>query len=78
VPVATFAEIDLSAALNNNIRHCRYMRPTPVQRHTIPISLACRDLMACTQNGSGKTATFCFPNHQQHHEGPPAGQPAWG
>ncbi|XP_077210188.1 DEAD-box ATP-dependent RNA helicase 37-like [Tasmannia lanceolata] len=60
-PVDTFAEIDLGDALNKNIQRCKYVKPTPVQRHTIPISLAGRDLMACAQTGSGKTAAFCFP-----------------
>ncbi|MED6134335.1 DEAD-box ATP-dependent RNA helicase 37 [Stylosanthes scabra] len=60
-PVNTFAEIDLGAALNLNITRCKYVKPTPVQRHAIPISLAGRDLMACAQTGSGKTAAFCFP-----------------
>lgn len=59
--VNTFAEIDLGDALNENIRRCKYVRPTPVQRYAIPISLAGRDLMACAQTGSGKTAAFCFP-----------------
>ncbi|EXB86900.1 DEAD-box ATP-dependent RNA helicase 37 [Morus notabilis] len=60
-PVNTFAEIDLGEELNQNIRRCKYLKPTPVQRHAIPISLAGRDLMACAQTGSGKTAAFCFP-----------------
>lgn len=60
-PVNTFAEIDLGEALNQNIKRCKYAKPTPVQRHAIPISLARRDLMACAQTGSGKTAAFCFP-----------------
>ncbi|KAJ8448114.1 hypothetical protein Cgig2_031838 [Carnegiea gigantea] len=60
-PVNTFAEIDLGKELNANIRRCKYVKPTPVQRHAIPISLAGRDLMACAQTGSGKTAAFCFP-----------------
>lgn len=60
-PVNTFAEIDLGEALNQNIRRCKYVKPTPVQRHAIPISLGGRDLMACAQTGSGKTAAFCFP-----------------
>ncbi|GER57125.1 dead box ATP-dependent RNA helicase [Striga asiatica] len=60
-PVNTFAEIDLVESVNLNIRRCKYVKPTPVQRHAIPISLAGRDLMACAQTGSGKTAAFCFP-----------------
>lgn len=60
-PVNTFAEIDLGEALNQNIKRCKYVKPTPVQRYAIPISLAGRDLMACAQTGSGKTAAFCFP-----------------
>ncbi|KAJ7975958.1 DEAD-box ATP-dependent RNA helicase [Quillaja saponaria] len=61
LPVNTFAEIDLGKELNRNIGRCKYVRPTPVQRYAIPISLAGRDLMACAQTGSGKTAAFCFP-----------------
>ncbi|PIA46705.1 hypothetical protein AQUCO_01500324v1 [Aquilegia coerulea] len=60
-PVTTFAEIDLGEALNQNIKRCKYVKPTPVQRHAIPIAIAGRDLMACAQTGSGKTAAFCFP-----------------
>ncbi|KZV21313.1 DEAD-box ATP-dependent RNA helicase 37-like [Dorcoceras hygrometricum] len=60
-PVNTFVEIDLGEALNRNIRRCKYVKPTPVQRYAIPISIAGRDLMACAQTGSGKTAAFCFP-----------------
>ncbi|XP_059290024.1 DEAD-box ATP-dependent RNA helicase 37-like [Lycium ferocissimum] len=60
-PVNTFADIDLGDAVNLNIRRCKYVKPTPVQRYAIPISIAGRDLMACAQTGSGKTAAFCFP-----------------
>ncbi|KAE8664192.1 DEAD-box ATP-dependent RNA helicase 37 [Hibiscus syriacus] len=60
-PVNTFAEIDLGEMMNQNIRRCKYAKPTPVQRYAIPIALGGRDLMACAQTGSGKTAAFCFP-----------------
>lgn len=59
--VKTFAEIDLGESVNNNIKRCKYVKPTPIQRHAIPIAMAGRDLMACAQTGSGKTAAFCFP-----------------
>ncbi|XP_057986525.1 DEAD-box ATP-dependent RNA helicase 52C-like [Hevea brasiliensis] len=60
-PVNTFTEIDLGQGLNDNIQRCKYVKPTPVQKHAIPIAVAGRDLMACAQTGSGKTAAFCFP-----------------
>ncbi|CAK8563390.1 unnamed protein product [Lathyrus sativus] len=60
-PVNVFAETELHEDLKNNIERCNYVKPTPVQRYAIPIAVAGRDLMACAQTGSGKTAAFCFP-----------------
>nr|KYP51114.1 DEAD-box ATP-dependent RNA helicase 52B [Cajanus cajan] len=60
-PVKAFHETDLDEGLKRNIERCKYVKPTPVQRHAIPIASAGRDLMACAQTGSGKTAAFCFP-----------------
>ena len=60
-PIASFQDVDFGAAVNKNIARCKFKNPTPVQKYAIPISLARRDLMACAQTGSGKTAAFCFP-----------------
>lgn len=60
-PVSTFAEIDLGEAINQNIKRCNYTKPTPIQRHAIPVAVGGRDLMACAQTGSGKTAAYCLP-----------------
>ncbi|XP_057509430.1 DEAD-box ATP-dependent RNA helicase 37-like isoform X2 [Actinidia eriantha] len=60
-PVNSFTEIDLGKAVNDNVKRCKYVKPMPIQRHAIPIAMAGRDLMACAQTGSGKTAAFCFP-----------------
>ena len=63
VPAAinTFDDVELGAALAANVKRCKYNKPTPVQKYSIPIGMAGRDLMACAQTGSGKTAAFCFP-----------------
>lgn len=53
-----FESLNLEECLKENVRLARYTNPTPVQRYGIPIGLAGRDLMACAQTGSGKTAAF--------------------
>lgn len=61
-PARSFEEMGFSAkALTDNIRRCRYVKPTAIQSHAIPAAMIGRDLMACAQTGSGKTAAFCFP-----------------
>lgn len=60
-PIDSFAEIDLGISLETNIKLAKYDRPTPVQKYSLPIVTGGRDLMACAQTGSGKTAAFLFP-----------------
>ncbi|CAF1847945.1 unnamed protein product [Brassica oleracea] len=38
-PVHAFADIDLGEALNLNIRRCKYVTPTPIQRHVETLTL---------------------------------------
>ncbi|NXJ00910.1 DDX4 helicase, partial [Psophia crepitans] len=60
-PLLAFEEANLSHTLNMNIAKAGYSKLTPVQKYSIPIILAGRDLMACAQTGSGKTAAFLLP-----------------
>ncbi|XP_023565108.1 probable ATP-dependent RNA helicase DDX4 isoform X2 [Octodon degus] len=59
--ILTFEEANLCQTLNNNIAKAGYTKLTPVQKYSIPIILAGRDMMACAQTGSGKTAAFLLP-----------------
>ncbi|NXU20371.1 DDX4 helicase, partial [Pardalotus punctatus] len=56
-----FADSDICHTLTVNLAKAGYSKPTPVQKYSIPITLAGRDLMACAQTGSGKTAAFLVP-----------------
>ena len=76
-PVEKFADIALHPGLQANIDAAKFVKPTPVQRHSLSIGIARRDVMACAQTGSGKTGGFLFPvlhqvtgrhcHHHHHH-----------
>jgi ATP-dependent RNA helicase DDX3X len=59
--ITSFDEISLTDIIKANVKLARYTRPTPVQKYAIPIVMAGRDVMACAQTGSGKTAAFLVP-----------------
>ena len=44
-----------------------YETPTDIQQQAIPVVLSGRDMMACAQTGTGKSAAFCLPLLQQVH-----------
>ena len=48
-PVTAFTNPPLDPCLLENIGYARYTTPTPVQKYSIPIVAAGRDLMACAQ-----------------------------
>ena len=60
-PIDTYTLETIGEDLFRNTQLCGYTRPTPVQKYSVPIGTVGRDLMACAQTGSGKTAGFLFP-----------------
>ena len=74
--VTEFASPPLDVHLLTNIKLASYNSPTPVQKYSIPIVTNGRDLMACAQTGSGKTAGFLFPILSQAFMNGPAPLPA--
>ena len=56
-----FNQLKLHPALLNGIKELGFIRPTPIQAEAIPPAMARRDVIACAQTGSGKTAAFLLP-----------------
>jgi len=59
--ITSWDEVQLGSTIHKNIELSGYTNPTPVQKYSLPIVLAGRDLMSCAQTGSGKTAAFLLP-----------------
>ncbi len=60
-PTPTFAELGLDPAIMRAITETGYTMPTPIQAAAIPAVISGRDLKACAQTGTGKTAAFSLP-----------------
>ncbi|XP_017061685.2 ATP-dependent RNA helicase vasa isoform X1 [Drosophila ficusphila] len=59
--IKSFEESQLRATIAANVVKSGYKVPTPIQKVAIPVIADGRDLMACAQTGSGKTAAFLLP-----------------
>ena len=56
-----FTELGLCPELVRAVASAGYTTPTPIQEQAIPVALEGRDLIACAQTGTGKTAAFLLP-----------------
>ncbi len=57
----TFKELGLHEDVINAIGYMGFEKATPIQEQAIPKIVEGRDLIACAQTGTGKTAAFILP-----------------
>jgi len=60
-----FSEFNLSDSVFESVEAMGFVDASPVQEKVIPIALEKRDLIACAQTGTGKTAAYLLP--LMHH-----------
>jgi ATP-dependent RNA helicase RhlE len=56
-----FKDLPLIEPLQRALAEKGYAEPSPIQAQAIPLLLEGRDLLACAQTGTGKTAAFALP-----------------
>ncbi|MFM9051263.1 MAG: DEAD/DEAH box helicase [Bacteroidota bacterium] len=59
--MTTFAELNLEETLLDGLYSMGFENPTPIQEQVIPFILEGRDVIACAQTGTGKTAAYLLP-----------------
>lgn len=69
----TFKDLALSEDILAGLEAMNFRTPTPIQAQAIPPILAEKDLIACAQTGTGKTAAFLLPIIQRAIEKPHQG-----
>lgn len=57
----TFNELNLNQRIVDAITKAGYKEPSPIQEKAIPLMMEGKDLIACAQTGTGKTAAFALP-----------------
>ena len=56
-----FDELPLCDAVLEGLSAMNFVEMTPVQEQAIPLIMEKRDIIACAQTGTGKTAAFLLP-----------------
>ncbi|MCF8244289.1 MAG: DEAD/DEAH box helicase [Saprospiraceae bacterium] len=68
-----FLDLNLIEPILRALKEEGYDTPTPIQQQSIPHSIEGRDLLACAQTGTGKTAAFAIPILQRLNDKYPNG-----
>ncbi|HTF81562.1 MAG TPA: DEAD/DEAH box helicase [Cytophagales bacterium] len=57
----TFKDFNFDPQLLEGLTSMGFSKPTPIQEQAIPVILEGKDLIACAQTGTGKTAAYVLP-----------------
>ncbi|MDJ1467957.1 DEAD/DEAH box helicase [Xanthocytophaga flava] len=57
----TFQDFNFDTRLAEGLTAMGFTQPTPIQEQSIPLILENKDLIACAQTGTGKTAAYLLP-----------------
>jgi superfamily II DNA/RNA helicase len=57
----SFTDFNFQEGLLNGLADMGFQKPSPIQEQAIPIIQSGKDLVACAQTGTGKTAAFMLP-----------------
>jgi len=56
-----FSDFNFEPELAEGLDAMGFQKPTPIQQQAIPVIMQNKDLIACAQTGTGKTAAFLLP-----------------
>ena len=56
-----FEDLELEPEVLDGLDAMNFIEATPIQEETIPVVLEGRDIIACAQTGTGKTAAYILP-----------------
>jgi len=58
---STFNDFNFNTGLLDSLNSMGFNKPTPIQIEAIPVIMSNKDLVACAQTGTGKTAAYMLP-----------------
>jgi ATP-dependent RNA helicase RhlE len=74
IAASPFTSLGVCAPIVRALLEEGYTEPTPIQAEVVPSLLAGRDVLACAQTGTGKTAAFVVPILQRLADEPRSGR----